>query len=48
MYKMENLGRNNALGFSIQAGGFEGGDNSIDFSEGVKRVKNCFVDALYV
>lgn len=41
--KCEELGRNYALITSIQAGGFNGGDRSTDFSEGVNRGKDCLV-----
>jgi hypothetical protein len=43
--KCDDLGRNYALMASIQAGGFNGGDRSADFSEGKNLANEIAVDS---
>lgn len=44
--KCDDLGRNYALMASIQAGGFNGGDGSTDFSNGTKLGNAIEADAV--
>ena len=46
--KYDELGRNYALMASIQAGGFNGGDRSTDFSEGTKLGNAIAIEAVKI